>query len=85
MQNFLTKIIRPLHGDKSWFDPVQAVVHNSETSGCNYCPSFFLFYFAGTFREIRPQRQILRDILHTWLLFKLVSQSSEGDNDLLSV
>lgn len=25
------------------------------------------------------------DILQTWLEFKLVSQSSEGDNDLLSV
>lgn len=39
-------------------------------------------------RESPARRQISeRDVffLRTWLEFKLVSQSSEGDNDLLSV
>lgn len=101
--------MRPLHGDKSRFDPVESVVHNSETSGCNYCCSSFLegcsqnscffskknlflspsplFDFYGSLRaKYGAWWQILRCIFwHTGLLFKLASQSREGDNDLLSV
>lgn len=92
---FPSQTVQPLRDRKFWSDPVcsllctivrhQGVITVRFSWKATWLLFKRLFYYAGTSSIIRAWCQILRDISRILLLFQLVSQSSEGDHDLLSV